>query len=41
MADKKRKIDLKEALSQWEKSTLAELSQAPPRAPGKIHHCLI
>jgi methylmalonyl-CoA mutase N-terminal domain/subunit len=32
MADKKQKIDLKEALSQWEKSTLADtLKRAPER----------
>jgi methylmalonyl-CoA mutase N-terminal domain/subunit len=32
MAEKKRKVDLKEALSQWEKSTLADtLKRAPER----------
>ncbi len=32
MAEKKRKVDLKEALSQWEKSTLANtLKRAPER----------
>jgi len=36
MADKKRKIDLKEALSQWEKSTLADSLKHLPERQAKF-----